>query len=64
MFALDAGIPVLTLAWVLDHILDCLIAICNEISEIFQPHQYAAWATTIQAFAIRGAVGVCLTDPN
>jgi hypothetical protein len=56
---LDAGIPSLTSAWVFDHVLECLILICNSTSEIFEPNQFAAPAATIQAF-LSGAVGITL----
>ncbi len=56
---LDAGIPALTSAWIFDHILDCLLLICNSTKEIFQPNQFATPAATIQTF-IGGAVGTSL----
>jgi hypothetical protein len=58
-FALDAGIPALTSAWVFDHILDRILLICNSTMEIFEPNQFAAPAATIQAF-FGGAVSVTL----
>jgi hypothetical protein len=58
-FALDAGIPSLTSAWVFDHVLEHLISIRNSTSEIFEPNQFAAPAATIQAF-LSGAVGTTL----
>jgi len=58
-FALDAGIPSLTSAWVFDHVLERLISICNSTSEIFEPNQFAAPAATIQAF-FSGAIGTML----
>jgi hypothetical protein len=58
-FALDAGIPALTSAWIFDHILDRLLSIRDSTTEIFQPNQFAAPAATIQAF-LGGAVGTRL----
>jgi hypothetical protein len=58
-FALDAGVPALSSAWVFDHILDCLLSICNSTAEIFEPKQFAAPAATIQAF-LSGTVGISL----
>jgi hypothetical protein len=58
-FALDAGIPSLTSAWVFDHVLECLISIRDSTSEIFEPNQFATPAATIQAF-LSGAVGTML----
>ncbi len=46
-------------AWVFDHILDCLLSICNSTAEIFEPKQFAAPAATIQAF-LSGTVGISL----
>jgi hypothetical protein len=56
-FALDAGIPVNTSAWVFDHVLDRLCAIRDSNSEIFEPNQFAASAAHIQAF-VNGTVGI------
>ncbi len=58
-FALNAGIPALTSAWVFDHILDRLLSICDSTTEVFEPNQFAAPAATIQAF-LSGAVGISL----
>jgi hypothetical protein len=58
-FALEAGIPALTSVWVFDHILDCLLSICNLTVEIFEPNQFTAPAATIQAF-LSGTVGISL----
>jgi hypothetical protein len=58
-FALDAGIPALTSAWIFDHILDRLLSIRNSTTEIFEPNQFAAPAATIQAF-LGGTVSVTL----
>jgi hypothetical protein len=58
-FALDAGIPGLTSAWVFDHVLERLILIRDSTSKIFEPNQFAAPAATIQAF-LSGAVGTSL----
>jgi hypothetical protein len=60
-YALNAGVPTLTLEWVFDHILHCLVEICNANSKIFQPNQFAAPAATIQAF-VSSAISVCI--PN
>jgi hypothetical protein len=56
-YALNAGIPALTLAWVFNHIFHCLVEIRNANSEIFQPKQFSAPAVTIQAF-VSGAISV------
>jgi hypothetical protein len=45
--------------WVFDHILDRLLSIRDSTTEIFEPNQFAAPATTIQAF-LGGAVSVTL----
>jgi hypothetical protein len=58
-FALDAGVPALSSAWVFDHILNCLLSICNSTVEIFEPNQFAAPVATIQAF-LSGTVGISL----
>jgi hypothetical protein len=58
-FALDAGIPALTSAWVFDCILDRLLSICDSTTEIIEPNQFAAPVATIQAF-LGGAVSVTL----
>jgi hypothetical protein len=54
-FALDAGIPSLTSAWIFDHILERLMSIRDSNMEIHQPNQYAAPAAMIQAF-LGGAI--------
>ncbi len=58
-FALNAGIPALTSAWVFDYILDCLLSIYDWTTEVFELNQFAAPAATIQAF-LSGAVGISL----
>ena len=58
-FALDAGVPALSSAWVFDHILDPLLSIRDLTVEIFKPNQFAAPAATIQAF-LSGTVGISL----
>jgi hypothetical protein len=60
-FALDAGIPAHTSAWIFDHVLDRLCHIRDSNAEIFEPNQYAAPAVHIQAF-INGVVGTRLPD--
>jgi hypothetical protein len=50
-YALDAGIPALTSAWIFDHIHKCFVAICDSNTEIFLPNQFAAPAAHIQALA-------------
>ncbi len=57
----DAKIPVLTLAWVFDHIIHCLVEFCNANSKIFQAKQFAAPAATTQAF-VSGTISICI--PN
>jgi hypothetical protein len=58
-FALNAGVPALSSAWVFDHILDRLLSIPNSTVEIFKPNQFAASAATIQAF-LSGTVSISL----
>ena len=60
-YALDAGIPALTSAWVFDHVARRLFDIRQANSEIFQPNQFAAPAATIQAF-VNGTVSVRLPE--
>jgi hypothetical protein len=52
-YALDAVIPALTLAWILDHIHERLGAIHDSNIEIFPPRQYAAPAAHVQALVSR-----------
>jgi hypothetical protein len=58
-FALDAGVPALSPAWVFDHILDRLLSIRDSTAEIFKPNRFVAPAATIQAF-LSGTVGISL----
>jgi hypothetical protein len=62
-FALDAGIPLLTSAWIFDPILERLISIRDSNMEIYQPNQYVAPAATIQAF-LGGAIATKLPTHN
>ncbi len=49
-YALDAGIPALTLAWIFDHIHKRLATIWDSNTKIFLPNKYATPAAHIQAF--------------
>ena len=60
-YALDAGIPALTSAWIFDHIYERLVTICNSNTEIFPPNQYAAPAAHVQAF-VSGVVTTRIPD--
>jgi len=60
-FALDAGIPALTSAWVFDHIHERLTTIRDSNTEIFSPNQFAAPAAHIQSF-ISGVIATRLPD--
>jgi hypothetical protein len=60
-YALDAGIPSLTSAWIFDHIYERLGAICDSNTKIFLPHQYAAPAAHIQAL-VSGVVATRIPD--
>jgi hypothetical protein len=60
-YALDAGIPALTSAWIFDHVHERLGEIRDSNTEIFPPRQYAAPAVHVQAF-ISGVVATCIPD--
>ncbi len=60
-FALDACIPALTFAWLLDHIHNWLRSIYASNLEIFPPWHYATPAVHIQAF-VNGVLGSRLPD--
>jgi hypothetical protein len=60
-YALDAGIPVLTSAWIFGHIHMRLVAIRNSNTEIFPPNQFAAPAAHIQAF-VSGVIATQIPD--
>ncbi len=58
-FCLDAAVPALTSARVFEHILKCCLHIWSRNFKIFQPNQYAAPASCVQAF-LNSAIGVRL----
>ena len=60
-FALDAGVPALTSAWLMDHIHERLAEIRDSNTEIFSPNQYAAPAAHIQSF-VSGVIATRLPD--
>ncbi len=60
-YALDAGIPALTSAWIFDHIHERLVTICDSNTEIFPTNQYAAPAVHVQAF-VSGVVATHIPD--
>jgi hypothetical protein len=60
-YALDAGIPALTSAWIFDHIHERLGAIRDSNTEIFPPRQYATLAVHVQSF-VSGVVATCIPD--
>jgi hypothetical protein len=60
-YALDAGIPALTSAWISNHIHEPLVTIRNSNTEIFPPNQYAAPAAHVQAF-VSGVVATRIPD--
>ncbi len=60
-YALDAGIPALTSAWIFDHIHERLVTIRDSNTKIFPPNQYAVPAMHIQAF-VSGVVATRIPD--
>ena len=60
-YALDAGIPALTSAWISNHIHERLVTIWNSNTKIFPPNQYAAPAAHVQAF-VSGVVATHIPD--
>jgi hypothetical protein len=60
---LDAAIPALTSARIIEHVLDRCIQIRRSNFKVFEPNQYAAPAACIQTFLNR-AIGVCLPSPD
>ncbi len=60
-YALDAGVPALTSAWIFDHVHERLGAIRDSNTEIFPPRQYAAPAAHVQAF-VSGVVATRIPD--
>jgi hypothetical protein len=60
-YALEAGIPALTSAWIFDHIHEWLVIICNFNTKIFPPNQYVTPAAHVQAF-VSGVVATHIPD--
>ena len=60
-YALDAGIPALTSAWIFNHVHERLGEICDSNTEIFPPRQYAAPAAHVQPF-VSSVVATCIPD--
>ena len=58
-FSLDAAVPALTSAWLLEQVHAHLIFIRDSNCKIFSPNQFAAPAETIQAF-VNGAISAHL----
>ena len=60
-FALDAGIPALTSAWVFDHIHERLASIRDSNTKIFGPNHHAAPAAHIQS-RVSGVIATRIPD--